>query len=340
MTTYRDLKVGDRLNICVSIADFCGLYEQGLFLKSNDISLAPAPCTIISAMPGCLNLDGVGIRARFARISGSAQCNSCTPVEDYTELGMMRANSAGTATLSYVVTEKDLADYKKALATGDSYKLVTCITDPLGQPVTTKGACSVALTVSSGVHPYELRINFRKTSWATESQTNSTVETLLPAINALITPLGYTYLGKNINWQESYISLYYKGNSPAIPLGAIVLTILGLLLGIGIITVGLAWLTEAQTAQKIAIAKIDAEKAAMDVKTTADADAKADYDSGKTTWEQYQQQLGLNQARYKETLDVIDDYYAEQDLSSIIQTVVLAGIVLMITYFIFVKRRT
>lgn len=136
---YSSWKVGDRIQICTKIEDFCGAITEFLFLRSSDMQKYPDPCSLTCLRPDCawLCLDPRDREVRFfscmnyISATNDVNCINKKAEKWYRELGSVRSDFKGSATLLYTVTEQDRLDYLDALANGKTYDIVCCMTDPL-----------------------------------------------------------------------------------------------------------------------------------------------------------------------------------------------------------------
>lgn len=135
VTTYKDWKVGDIINICASIDEFCGSYDQFIFAKDINVIKSPETCSLeFGTERGCgLHLNNVELTFRLVKISGSVEGKTCNPQYIYKTIGSGRTNSNGVTGISYTVTEQDRLDYIAAYESGYPYKIIVCITNSDGQ---------------------------------------------------------------------------------------------------------------------------------------------------------------------------------------------------------------
>ncbi len=99
-----EFKVGDLLEICASVHEFCGTYGQLYSLDNINIAKFPDACTVfidscIGAGSCCLPLSGLQVEFRFT--------NYTSPT--LKTLGTYSTNSNGSAAISYTLTEEDAA---------------------------------------------------------------------------------------------------------------------------------------------------------------------------------------------------------------------------------------
>lgn len=135
---YRAWNVGDVVQICANISDFCGSTYQQLTIYSADMQKYPDPCNITCAQANCAYscINTANREVRFKSVlnqhtSSSVQCSNLSNDKTYRELGVIYTDSRGIATLVHTVTEQDRLDYVNAVSLGGSYDIVCCTTDPL-----------------------------------------------------------------------------------------------------------------------------------------------------------------------------------------------------------------
>lgn len=151
MTTYTLWKVGDIINICATIDEFCTTTP---FIYTNDINVTkqPNPCTVnFGSERGCgLHLNNVKLTFRLVNSSGSSNDSNCTPQQIYKTLGSARTGSNGAAGISYTVTEQDRLDSINAAGT---YKVMACITNSDGQTTASSiSDATEAITIEQATH--------------------------------------------------------------------------------------------------------------------------------------------------------------------------------------------
>lgn len=144
VTTYRDWQVGDIINICASINEFCGMYSQFIFANDINITKSPDTCTLdFGTEGGCgLHLNNVELTFKLVKVSGSTEGKTCAPQQAYKTIGVVRTNSNGVAGLTYTVTEQDRLDYANASGSGYPYRVMACITNPDGQSLINQSVVS------------------------------------------------------------------------------------------------------------------------------------------------------------------------------------------------------
>lgn len=136
---YAAWKVGDVVQICVKVEDFCGTSYQQLYFYSADMQKYPDPCNItcarVNCAYSCLNPAdrAVSFRSVLNNYSAldNAKCSNLSNDRTYRELGVVYTNSQGIATLVHTVTEQDRQDYLNAVSLGGRYDIVCCTNDPL-----------------------------------------------------------------------------------------------------------------------------------------------------------------------------------------------------------------
>jgi len=94
---------------------------------------------------------------------------------------------------------------------------------------------------------FELRLHFFKFPWTTEARVYNGLPTIEKIVNGVMQPWGYKHVETQLNWEKSYISMFYTFGSPPVLITATaLLTILKLLLVAAvIITIGIViyWIT-------------------------------------------------------------------------------------------------
>lgn len=155
VTTYRDWKVGDVINVCASIDEFCGSYDQFIYANDINVTKSPNPCSLeFGTERGCgLHLNNVELTFKLVKISGSAEGKSCNPQQIYKTIGSGRTDSNGVVGLVYTVTDQDRIDYENASGSGSPYRVIACITNPDGQAIypTQVSIVSDDITVTPGI---------------------------------------------------------------------------------------------------------------------------------------------------------------------------------------------
>lgn len=136
---YSAWKVGDVVQICVKVEDFCGSTYQQLYFHSADMQQYPTPCNITCVQPNCAYtcINPANREVRFRSVLNNhtalnnAQCSNLSNDKTYRELGVVYTDSRGIATLVHTVTDQDRLDYLNAVSLGGSYDIVLCTNDPL-----------------------------------------------------------------------------------------------------------------------------------------------------------------------------------------------------------------
>lgn len=117
----------------------------------------------------------------------------------------------------------------------------------------------VAKTRPPLTYIYTLRITLLKLSWFNKSAFEGIVgSTIVPAVIPIIGALGYTHLKTYYEYKNSTVdvNMQFSGaGSPPIPLVAIVAAIAGILIGIGLIVIGIAWYKQAEVQEKHEVTK-------------------------------------------------------------------------------------
>ena len=139
MVAYTNWVVGDIINICAQVEDYCGFPPyQYLYLKSSDMQKNPNGCTLTCDYPPlctstCINTAGRQVIFKSIRHYTSSpndvNCNNVIASHVYREIGSTVSNSTGTASIQHQVSDQDRLDYLDTLANGQSYKIVYCIND-------------------------------------------------------------------------------------------------------------------------------------------------------------------------------------------------------------------
>lgn len=142
-----EVKAGDRIRIAASVWDFCSATQQSIFIHDVQIN---SPVTTLP--PRCRDISGIQVVFQLGSISSSVECNQCLPAVQYETMGIAVTDSNGVAYIDYTVTENDLASYNAAVASGNSLRVLACITNPKGQTVLNSN-CSDTLTILPQVAP-------------------------------------------------------------------------------------------------------------------------------------------------------------------------------------------
>jgi len=135
-TTYTQWKVGDKINICGSVTEFCGTEYQFIITKDINVTKSPTDCFLDFGTGGSCGLHINNIELTFSIVKGSPTSN-CVVAQTYNTLGSVRTNSDGAAGLSYTITEQDRLNYISATNEGYFYYVMFCITNGDGQSVST-----------------------------------------------------------------------------------------------------------------------------------------------------------------------------------------------------------
>ncbi len=136
---YTAWKVGDVVQLCVKVEDFCGSTYQQLYFYSADVQQYPTPCNITCVQANCAYscINTANREVRFRSVLNnysalnSAKCGTPSSDKTYRELGVVYTDSRGIAQLVYTVTDQDRLDYLNAVSLGGSYDIVCCTNDPL-----------------------------------------------------------------------------------------------------------------------------------------------------------------------------------------------------------------
>ncbi len=140
MVAYTNWIVGNRINICVQIEDFCGQTSNRIWLTSSDMQKHPTGCTLTCAQPPncpwiCINTTGREVIFKAVRhyiyTNDDGRCSNVAANYIYRDLGIAISDSTGTAGIQYTVTEQDKLDYEDAIINGQTYDIVCCINDSL-----------------------------------------------------------------------------------------------------------------------------------------------------------------------------------------------------------------
>ncbi len=145
-----DIRVGDTVRIYASVWNFCSSIDQGIYV--HDISINTPPSIL---PPTCQVISGIEITFKLATTSAHLQCVNCNPDTLYSTLGIAGTDSSGMAYIDHTVTENDLAAYNNATASGNSVRILACITNPKGQNII-KNECSDPVTVLLGSSSYAI----------------------------------------------------------------------------------------------------------------------------------------------------------------------------------------
>lgn len=254
---YSDWTVGDVLQICVKVEDFCSVSDQFLYLGSGDMQKYPDACSITCIRPGCAYscIDTTNRQVRFRSVlnshsvSNDVNCSNVSSDKVYRDIGSVYTDSQGIATLVYTVTEQDRQDYLDTVSLGGSYDIVCCMTDSLATNAHSVVFTGITVTQVSVTH--YLDIHVRPNSWYTPQGTADYIVTKLVDIDGAIVNLfsdiiDYQYINTEIiQTQEDVIiriNLRQVSGAPlqtlAVPLLAKIAIIVIILLSI-IILVGL-----------------------------------------------------------------------------------------------------
>jgi len=148
-TTYTTWNKGDKINICVSMDDFCGTTEKFIYIYDINVTKSPNICTVIFGTEGgCgLHLNNIELTFKLVKATGSTQGKTCEPEIVYKTLGTSKTDSNGTCGISYTVTEQDRLDYESQIV-DDVYKVMACITNSDFQNVKSSMISKVTDTIT------------------------------------------------------------------------------------------------------------------------------------------------------------------------------------------------
>jgi hypothetical protein len=129
-----------------------------------------------------------------------------------------------------------------------------------------------------------LRLFFIPLPWASQSQLEEAIPSIAGVVNPFVTIWGYDYVGGSVNWQDRYISLYYrKRGTPPIPLVEIIAVVITVV-ALAVIIVGGGWyevrMKELEIVESYYRTKAELQQEAMNL-----------YSQGKITYDQLQQTL-------------------------------------------------
>lgn len=152
VTTYENWRVGDVINICASIDEFCGAYSQFIFPKDINVTKSPDVCSLTFGHEGdCgLHLNNVEFTFKLVKVTGSAEGKNCAPIQVYKTIGSARTNSNGACVIVYTITEQDRLDFINA---GGIYKVMACITNADGNPTISGDISIVTDNIAISVIP-------------------------------------------------------------------------------------------------------------------------------------------------------------------------------------------
>ncbi len=153
MTTYTNWMVGEKINICASIDEFCGTEFQVIFVNDINVTKLSDTCTVIYGTErGCgLHLNNVTLTFKLVKSTNSVQATTCNPQIVYKTIGSATTNSNGVCGILYEVTNQDRLDYESQI-TDDAYQVMACITNSDGQATQSSAisetTSSIAITPS------------------------------------------------------------------------------------------------------------------------------------------------------------------------------------------------
>jgi len=249
MSTYNNWKVNDTINICASVADFCGT-TNFIRVYAVEISLPPDNCSNlpIDINSGCgIHLNNVEIT--FSFVKGMDGTN-CSVAQTYKTFPGVKTSSIGAAGISYTVTEQDRLNYTSATNEGYSFYVMACITNSDGQVVTTNisevsssitineshlkcvdGVCTRVIGIGTdtctnegstsecGLYTHNLDLIVQPWSWYTPSGATDAITQKIIDINGSITNffanygiIDYTYVGTEIFTENDKVVIRIKLN--------------------------------------------------------------------------------------------------------------------------------
>jgi len=135
---YTTWKVGDTIQLCAKVEDFCGEEYQFLYLYDADIQ-KEENCILDCARPncayGCINTSNREVIVKSVRdyniTLNDVNCSNLSADKIYRTLGSMSTDTRGIAGIYYTVTEQDRSDYLDAIENNKTYDIVFCMTDDL-----------------------------------------------------------------------------------------------------------------------------------------------------------------------------------------------------------------
>jgi hypothetical protein len=139
---------GQRIKISAAVWDFCGTGVHSLYVNEVGINYYAQQDPNIA----CLDISGIGVTFKLVGVSGSAECNSCTPITVYSILGLATTSSVGLVSIDHVVTASDLSAYNDSITRNITFTVMACITDSKGQIIGTS-KCSDNVTVFQALQP-------------------------------------------------------------------------------------------------------------------------------------------------------------------------------------------
>jgi hypothetical protein len=139
---------GQRIKVTAAVWDFCGTGVHSLYVNEVGINFYAQQDPNIP----CLDISGLGVTFKLVGVSGSAECNGCTPITIYSILGVATTNSVGLVEMDHVVTSSDLSAYNDSITRNITFKVMACITDSKGQTISTS-RCSDNVTVFQALQP-------------------------------------------------------------------------------------------------------------------------------------------------------------------------------------------
>ena len=149
MTTYTNWMVGEKINICASIDEFCGTEFQVIFVNDINVTKLSDTCTVIYGTErGCgLHLNNVTLTFKLVKCSDSTEGHTCNPEIVYKTIGSATTNSNGVCGILYEVTKQDRLDYESQI-TDDAYEVMACITNSDGQTTRSSAISEVTSSIS------------------------------------------------------------------------------------------------------------------------------------------------------------------------------------------------
>lgn len=154
VTTYGNWRVGDVINICASIDEFCGSQYQFIYPKDINVTKSSVACGLAFGHEGgCgLHLSNVEFTFKLVKVSGGIERKICSPQQVYKTIGSAITYNNGATGVIYTVTEQDRLNYAGA---DGLYKVMACITNADGN-ATESGNISIVssdITVTKPPEP-------------------------------------------------------------------------------------------------------------------------------------------------------------------------------------------
>jgi hypothetical protein len=243
------IKVGDRINVCAAVWDFCGQTYSRYYINSIGITVYPNPCTITPDSSTCLTLSSILIEFNWVNTFTSSVAALCNSDVRLKSLGSAYTDVNGVASFGYDVTAEDLALFQ----TNPQFDLRACIMNKTASEVIDMGAIrsqfindTITVTATDSGATHQLDLILQPWSWYTPEGAAQQAVTNLININGAIANLfqdvtDYQYLSTEIFPSGDKVIIRINVRQLSLQSAAIPLVVQAILLlvAVGLILIGI-----------------------------------------------------------------------------------------------------